>query len=85
MKNNAIVNGLKINSFISKDEFLDYINDKKIKLSTIAITNPSKREISNIDENAIVSFVEMASVSNEGFIETKIDRPLKDLKKAREI
>jgi UDP-N-acetyl-D-mannosaminouronate:lipid I N-acetyl-D-mannosaminouronosyltransferase len=29
MKNNAIVNGLKINSFISKDQFLDYINDKK--------------------------------------------------------
>ena len=56
-------------------------NDKKIKLSAIAITNPSKREISNIDENTIVSFVEMASVSNEGFIETKIDRPLKDLKK----
>lgn len=56
-------------------------NDKKIKLSTIAITNPSKREISNIDENTIVSFVEMASVSNEGFIETKIDRPLKELKK----
>ena len=26
-------------------------NDKKIKLSAIAITNPSKREISNIDEN----------------------------------
>jgi UDP-N-acetyl-D-mannosaminouronate:lipid I N-acetyl-D-mannosaminouronosyltransferase len=29
IKNNAIVNGLKINSFISKDEFLDYINNKK--------------------------------------------------------
>ena len=29
IKNNATVNGLKINSFISKDEFLDYINNKK--------------------------------------------------------
>ena len=29
IKNNEIVNGLKINSFISKDEFLDYINNKK--------------------------------------------------------
>mgnify|MGYP003595695458 CR=1 FL=1 len=29
IKNNEIVNGLKINSLISKDEFLDYINNKK--------------------------------------------------------
>ncbi len=77
---------LKANETIEKtkkdiEKEINYINDKKIKLSTIAITNPSKREISNIDENTIVSFVEMASVSNEGFIETKIDRPLKDLKK----
>ncbi|MCT7443689.1 N-6 DNA methylase [Aliarcobacter cryaerophilus] len=76
----------KANEIIEKtkkeiENEINSINDKKIKLSAIAITNPSKREISNIDENTIVSFVEMASVSNEGFIETKIDRPLKDLKK----
>jgi restriction endonuclease S subunit len=60
---------------------INSINSNKTKLSTIAITNPSKREISHIDENTIVSFIEMASVSNDGFIETKIDRPLKELKK----
>lgn len=60
---------------------INFVNDKKIKLSTIAIMNPSKREISDIDENTVVSFVEMASVSNDGFIETKVDKLLKDLKK----
>ena len=53
----------------------------KIKLSKIVATNPSKKEISKIDENIVVSFIEMASVSNDGFIQTKIDRPLKELKK----
>ncbi len=51
------------------------------KLSEFCFVNPSKTEIRNIDENTLVSFVEMASVSNEGFIATKVARPLKDLKK----
>jgi len=54
---------------------------EQVKLSTIVITNPSKNEISKVDENTIVSFVEMASVSNDGYIETKVDKPLKELKK----
>lgn len=29
MKNNVMINGIKINSFDSKNEFLEYINDKK--------------------------------------------------------
>lgn len=52
------------------------------KISEIALVNPSKTEIRNTDENMIVSFVEMASVSDKGFIAQKIDRPLKDLKKS---
>lgn len=76
----------KANEIIEKtkkeiENKINSINSNKTKLSTIAITNPSKREISHIDENTIVSFIEMASVSNDGFIETKIDRPLKELKK----
>jgi type I restriction enzyme M protein len=51
------------------------------KLSDICLLNPSKTEIKNVDENTIVSFVEMASVSNDGFIAEKVDTPLKDLKK----
>ena len=29
MNNSTLVNGIKINSFISKEQFLDYVNDKK--------------------------------------------------------
>lgn len=45
------------------------------------ILNPSKKEISNIDENILVSFVEMASVSDSGFIQNKVDKSIKELKK----
>lgn len=51
------------------------------KISEICLINPSKTEIRNVDENTLVSFIEMASVSNEGFITNKEDRLLKDLKK----
>lgn len=51
------------------------------KISEVAFINPSKSEIKNADENTLVSFIEMASVSDEGFIANKVDKPLKDLKK----
>lgn len=51
------------------------------KISDIVNVNPSKTEIRNIDENTVISFVEMASVSEKGFISEKVDKPLKDLKK----
>jgi type I restriction-modification system DNA methylase subunit len=51
-----------------------------VKLKSIAITNPLKREISEIGNDTVVSFIEMASVSNDGYIENKVDRPLKELK-----
>jgi type I restriction enzyme M protein len=62
-----------------KNQFTKGFAEKK--LSEITFINPSKTEIRNVDENTIVSFVEMASVSNNGFIAHKEDRPLKDLKK----
>lgn len=51
------------------------------KLTEISIINPSKSEIRDIDENTIISFVEMASVSNNGFIEKKVDKTIKEVKK----
>ncbi len=57
------------------------IDVKKVKIKSIVITNPSKREITDLDENTIMSFIEMASVSNDGYIIEKVDRPFKDLKK----
>jgi type I restriction enzyme M protein len=51
------------------------------KLSDITAINPSKTEIRDVDDNTLISFVEMASVSAQGFIAHKVDKPLKDLKK----
>ena len=51
------------------------------KLSEVSLINPSKTEIRDVDESTPVSFVEMASVSNNGLITAKQDRPLHDLKK----
>ena len=51
------------------------------KVSDCALVNPSKTEIKFVDENTLVSFVEMASVNEAGFINRKEDRFLKDLKK----
>ncbi len=51
------------------------------KISNIAILNPPKSEISSIDNNLIISFVEMASVSELGFIESKIDKSIGMLRK----
>lgn len=51
------------------------------RLSEISLINPSKRELKDLDEDTLVSFVEMASVSDEGYISEMVDRPYKDLKK----
>lgn len=54
---------------------------KKLGSSDVAKINPSKTEIKNVDNNTLVSFVEMASVSDGGFIADSVDRPLGDLRK----
>lgn len=51
------------------------------KLSDLAVFNPSKTEIKKLDDELVVSFIEMASVSNNGFIEKKVDRSLKEVRK----
>src|SRR5690606_28943730 len=51
------------------------------KLDAVVEVNPSKREIADLDINIMVSFVEMASLSEEGYIAKKEDRLLKDVKK----
>ncbi len=38
------------------------------RLGSICEMNPSKKEISNLDENLEASFIEMSSVSNDGKI-----------------
>lgn len=57
------------------------VKGEKKQIVELCKVNPPKSEISMLPENTIVSFVEMASVSNDGYIENKIDRPLYELKK----
>jgi len=49
-------------------------------LASLAEFNPSKTEISEIPDDTIVSFVEMSSVNNDGIIESRVDRPLHELR-----
>ena len=51
-----------------------------VTLGNIIELNPSKTEIHDIPDDTIVSFIEMASVSNDGFISNKVDRKLGDIR-----
>lgn len=71
----------KVFSLTAKSKFTIESKWELVKLSDITEINPSKTELSEIDNNTIVSFIEMASVSNDGFITQKVDKPLKKLRK----
>lgn len=43
--------------------------------------NPPKREVAEMPLDTVVSFIEMASVSNDGFVEVRQDRTLQEVKK----
>jgi len=49
-------------------------------LRLLTQTNPSKSELSTYQADMLVSFVEMASISNNGFIENMVDRKLSDVR-----
>ena len=53
----------------------------KEKLIRFAKTNPSKIEIANLDTDTLISFVDMPSVSNDGYIANKIDKSYSEIKK----
>lgn len=63
-----------------KKEFRIVSKYPLVKLINVCDMNISKTESRDIADNTTVSFVEMASVSNEGFIETKVDRPIGELR-----
>ncbi len=52
-----------------------------VRLDSLVLFNPSKSEIKDIPDDTMVSFVEMASVSNNGFIKVKEARPLGTLRR----
>lgn len=48
-------------------------------IKDICFVNPSKREVSELPLDTIISFLEMSSISNNGFIDTCQDRTLKEV------
>ena len=60
---------------------LETMGGETVRLDSLVRFNPSKAEIKDIDGETQVSFIEMASVSNDGFIESMVNRKLDDLRK----
>lgn len=76
----------EIQKYVNKTENIFYedkniINSKKEKLRTLVETNPSKAELNSFDENMLISFIEMSSISNDGYIVSKIDKKISDVRK----
>jgi len=53
----------------------------KEKIIQLAVINPSKTEIADLETNTRISFVDMPSVSNDGYIVNKTDRLYSEIKK----
>lgn len=53
----------------------------KHKLSSFCLTNPSKEALSSLDDSFVMSFIEMSSVNNNGYIDHMEDKSLGELKK----
>ena len=63
-------------------EIMENVKGDEKRLGGIcSVINPSKSDIRDVSEDTIVSFVDMPSVSNDGFIEKKTDKPLGELRK----
>ncbi|MBR6422796.1 N-6 DNA methylase [bacterium] len=63
-------------------EIMANVQGEERRLSELcSVINPSKSDIRDISDDTIVSFVDMPSVSNDGFIEKKLDKPLAELRK----
>jgi type I restriction enzyme M protein len=69
-----------IENFIQK-VFRSGFKTAKLGNANISLINPSKTEIKKVSDATVVSFVEMASVSELGFISASVDKPLAELRK----
>lgn len=58
-----------------------YKDVTKIKLKKVVITNPSKIEIANLNLDTDISFIDMQSVSNNGYIEREVVKKYSEVKK----
>ena len=64
-----------------KESFNTLDRFDSVLLRQLAECNPPKAEIASLPDDTMVSFVEMASVSNDGYIENMVDRSLGDVRK----
>lgn len=53
----------------------------KHRLSSFCVTNPGKEVLSSLDDSFAMSFIEMSSVNNNGYIDHMEDKSLGELKK----
>lgn len=53
----------------------------KHRLSSFCVTNPGKEVLSSLDDSFTMSFIEMSSVNNNGYIDHLEDKSLGELKK----
>lgn len=60
-------------------EMFGELNGEKIPLSKVCIVNPKKSEISSLDKSLEVSFIPMASVSENGEIDLSQNRRLEEV------
>lgn len=64
------------------ESIFDEVAGRSQKLEKLcSAINPSKADVKSIESSTMVSFVEMSSVSNDGYIEQKVDKPLVDVRK----
>ncbi|MDO4628307.1 MAG: N-6 DNA methylase [Planctomycetia bacterium] len=66
--------------FVKLDILVKSGGGSKLEDLCIAI-NPSKSEIASLADDMLISFVDMSSVSNDGYIERKVERLLGEVRK----
>lgn len=64
------------------EKTMSEVDGEKMKLQKLcSAINPSKADVNSLDKSTVVSFVEMSSVSNDGYIVQKVDKTLADVRK----
>ena len=64
------------------EKIMSEVDGENMKLQKLcSAINPSKSDVNSLAKTMVVSFVEMSSVSNDGYIEQKVDKTLADVRK----
>lgn len=82
-KQQKLLNKSQIDKAKEIDDIIEncYNEYSLVKLKTIVLTNPSKKEVKDLNDNTPISFIDMPSVSNKGFIEKEVVKSYLEVKK----